>query len=473
MTRSLRLRLLFSTSVASGLILALLGFSVYAFMWHRLLAEFDVGQVTKARTIAAMVEMNGSTISFDADLEQMPEFSAKRNPEYFEIWLSDGKALARSPSLGNKELAKFPGESNPTGQPILLPDGHKGRAITLLFTVHPEHENDSAQPPAQQTATVVLAARPVEVNHALDDLSWLLTVLCTAAVVLCGVVLYRIVGREVAPVNHLASEIESLRETDLSRRLDGGKVPSELSPVVEKLNGLLGRLDQSFARERAFTADVAHELRTPLAGIQTTLEVCRSRPRESSAYETTLDECRAMTDHLQAMIENLLLLARADAGQLPIRKQRIDLCHLMQECWLPLLGQIEARHLGVQSSSSGDSLVDIDADKMRIVLRNLLDNALTYVNEGGFIRWSIDRRGNIIQITLSNTGSQVNQQDASKLFDRFWRGDPSRTDTGIHCGLGLSLCQRLLTLLGGRIRVETAAGGEFTARVELPAQGSI
>ena len=83
MIRSLRLRLLFSTSLAIAVILSLLGFSVYAFMWHRLLAEFDAGEVTKARTIAAMVEMNGSTISFDADLEQMPEFSSKRIPEYF------------------------------------------------------------------------------------------------------------------------------------------------------------------------------------------------------------------------------------------------------------------------------------------------------------------------------------------------------------------------------------------------------
>ena len=470
MIRSLRLRLLFSTSIASALILALLGFSVYGFMWHRLLAEFDAGQITKARTIAAMVEWSESNISFDADLDQMPEFSTKKNAEFFEIWLSDGKVLARSPSLGTSDLPKSPGESNPTGRAMVLPDGHKGRALTLLFTVHAEHQDEAPTPLTHQTATVVLAARPLAVNRALDDLSWLLSVLCTAAVVLCGVTLYLIVGRSVAPVKQLAGEIDSLRETDLSRRLDSRKVPSELSPVVEKLNGLLARLEESFSRERAFTADVAHELRTPLAGIQTTLEVCRSRPRESTDYESAIDDCRAMSDRLQAMIENLLLLARADAGQLPIRRQRVDLFHLMQECWLPLLPRMDARHLSVQNANTGDSVIEIDADKLRIVIRNLLDNAITYVNEGGSIHWSIDRRGDRIEMTITNTGSQINQPDAARLFDRFWRGDSSRTDTGVHCGLGLSLCQRLITLLNGQIKIETIPGGDFTVRVGLPCQ---
>jgi two-component system heavy metal sensor histidine kinase CusS len=469
MTRSLRLRLLLGTSIASALILTLLGFSVYAFMWHRLLAEFDATQITKARTIAAMVELNDATISFDADLEQMPEFSAKRNAEYFEIWLSDGKVLARSPSLGTGDLPKSPGEMNPSGHLIQLPDGHHGRLIALSFAVHAEHEDEvQTAPSSRQTATVVLAARPMDVNRALDDLSWLLSVLCAAAVVLCGAVLYRIVGRAVAPVNQLAGEIESLRETDLNRRMDPQKVPTELSPVVEKLNGLFSRLDESFARERAFTADVAHELRTPLAGIQTTLEVCRSRPRESAEYESTIDECRAMTDRLQAMIENLLLLARADAGQLPIRNQQIDLHHVMQESWLPLMPRIAGKKVDVRSANTGDCLADIDVDKTRIILRNLLDNAVTYVNEGGSIRWSIDRRESKIEITVTNTGSHVDTADAIKLFDRFWRGDPSRTDTGVHCGLGLSLCQRLIALMNGRIHVTTSTGGDFRVTVELP-----
>ncbi len=270
------------------------------------------------------------------------------------------------------------------------------------------------------------------------------------------------------PIHQLAGEIGSLKETDLARRLDLSGVPTELSPVIEKLNGLLGRLDQSFSREKAFTADVAHELRTPLAGIQTTLEVCRTRPRDSAGYELAIDECRAMAHRLQSLVENLLLLARADAGQLPVRKQQTDLYYLMQECWLPLLHRVEEKRLTTDSSNSGDCIVQIDAEKMRIILCNVIGNAVSHVPQGGSIRWSIARREKSIEIEVRNTGSLVASEDSSKLFDRFYRGDPSRTETGVHCGLGLSICQRLIRLLDGNITIETQTGGDFTVRLTLP-----
>jgi two-component system heavy metal sensor histidine kinase CusS len=467
--RSLQLRLLLSTSLASSAILALLGVSVYLLMRHRLLEEFDAALLTKARTLAAMVELNGSEITFDADLDQMPEFSAGRQPEYFEIWLSDGKVLARSPSLKGGDLPRAATEPEPHREAVALPTGHRGLQITLLFSVRPGNDDpESTQPSAiNQTGVVTVAARPFEVSQTLDDLEALLWTLCGTAVVLSGAVLVLIVRREMRPVTRLATEIGSMKETDLSRHLESDQVPVELAPVVEKLNGLLGRLDQSFSRERAFTADVAHELRTPLAGILTTLEVCRTRPRESSAYELAIDECRSMTGRLQSLIENLLLLARADAGQLLVRKQPTDLYHLMQECWLPLLDRVAAKHANVANSNSGDCTLPIDAAKMRMVLCNLLDNAVSYVPEGGSIRWCVNRIATGIAIEVTNTGSQVNADDANKLFDRFYRGDQARSDTGVHCGLGLSLCQRLMRLMGGEIRIATKIGGDFTVQLNI------
>ena len=463
--RSLRLQLLMGTSIASGAILALLGAAVYLFMWHRLLTEFDAGLVTKAHTVAGMVELSDGHVNFDADFDQMPEFTRRTRPDYFEIYLSNGTVLARSPSLGKSDLVRIPPALK--SQKLVLPDGHMGRAMTMSFPVHFEHDDSNPQRDSHQSATVILASRPIELNHTLEDLGWLLCVLCTAAVVLSGCALYRIVGQAVAPVNELASEIGQLRETDLTRRLDTDQVPAELSPVIEKLNGLLARLDASFTRERAFTADVAHELRTPLAGIQMTLDVCRSRPRETVAYETALDECRAMTNRLQALIENLLLLARADAGQLPIRRDRVDLYHLMQECWLPLLPRIEAKKLHVESRCAGATHIDIDAAKTRIVLCNLLDNAVSYVNDTGSICWSIVRSDHAIEINITNTGSEIGPADTARLFDRFYRGDPARTETGMHCGLGLSLCQRLIALLHGQIMIDSEVGGRFTASLNF------
>jgi two-component system, OmpR family, heavy metal sensor histidine kinase CusS len=464
MIRSLQLRLLLTTSLASSVILAMLSLSIYYAMQRRLVAEFDAGLKAKARTIAAMVEWNDGKITFDADLAQMPEFTNSHHPEFFEIWLKDGSVLARSATLQGKNLPRSAAVPDPTGLPALLPDGHRGRQTTLAFDIRVD-QDEVKSGMKNQTATVVLAARPILVTQTLEDLGWLLSILCGVAVVLSGAALIFITRRAMIPVNTVAEKIGAL--SDLSRRLNVYSVPLELEPVVEKLNGLLGRLEESFAREKAFTADVAHELRTPLAGLVTTLEVCRSRRREPEAYESALDDCRAMTLRLQAMIETLLMLARADAGQLPMKKQLVDLNLLTQECWQAVAGRAAQRNISVQNSVQGDCTLQIDSDKIRMVISNLLDNAVSHANDGGSIRWLLAKENDSIKIEIANTGSAVPEADAFKLFDRFYRGDQARADTGVHCGLGLSLCKRLLGLMGGRVAIETHTGGEFLVKVRF------
>jgi signal transduction histidine kinase len=282
-----------------------------------------------------------------------------------------------------------------------------------------------------------------------------------------GIVLLRVVSEGVRPVNKLAGEIESLNETALGRRFSRAAVPDELLPVVDKLNGLMGRLEGAFAREKSFTADVAHELRTPLTGLRTTLEVCRSQPRESAAYETALDECRVITDQMEAMVESLLLLARSDAGQVVVAKQKLDLSELIAETWCLFEYRAQRSNVNVLFDMPQAVVIETDPDKMRIVIQNVLDNAVSYVDPGGQIRIAVHRRGNDAIAEIANSGSQIATEDASRLFERFWRGDVARTDAGAHCGLGLSLCQRLMNLLGGQIAVETAKGGQFVLRIHI------
>ena len=284
-----------------------------------------------------------------------------------------------------------------------------------------------------------------------------------------GAVLIRVVGQSLRPVTVLASEIGALRETDLSRRLASGAVPSELTSVVDKLNGLLTRLDQAFAREKAFTADVAHELRTPLAGLRSTLEVCRLRPRESSAYESAIDECRGIVDRMEAMVESLLLLARSDAGQVAIECRDADLGTLVSQTWAQFEYRASRRGLNVTRQTPSPCLAATDPDKLQIVLHNLMDNAVSYVNEGGSICINVHSIAAIPTIEIANTGSLIAASETPRLFERFWRGGDARTDVGLHCGLGLSLTQRLMSLIGGEIDIKTTSGGQFVVSLKLPA----
>lgn len=466
---SLCLRLLAGTSLATAAVLALLGLAVYFSVRQSLLSEFDSALKVKANAFASMTEQGRDGVHFDQELQQMPEFTGGDRPEYFEVWAERGRVLARSPTLGSKDLALPEVTQGLHYWAGRLPDGRPGRFLTLAFVPGSDQEEGPSAPAAPATkAFVVVAKRTHEVDENLEQLRWLLFSLCAAAIAASGAVLLAVVNVAMRPVKRLASEIESLRETDLERRLEPRGVPNELKPVVERLNSLLGRLQSAFGRERAFTADVAHELRTPLSGLQATLDVCRSRSREPSAYEAAIDKCRGIVRQMQAMVHSLLLLARADAGQLPVSLVAVDLSLLVLESWAAFADRAAARGLRIDCDVPEGRAVNSDAEKLRIVLQNLMDNAVSYADPGSSIRIAarVESPSHVV-LEVSNSARAVLQNEIPRLFERFWRGDESRTDTGAHCGLGLSLCQRLTTLIGGTIAASTSEG-VFTVRLTLP-----
>ncbi len=473
MIRSLRLRLLLATSVASAAVLALLCVSVYAAMWHLLLSDYDAALLAQARTIASTAEQREGRVHPEFDPKQMPEFAASERPKYFELWLDDGQVLRRSDSLRGTDLPSTPVAARATAGKLVLPGTRHGRAVVLTFTPRADREREQSSPLTSaaplRTCTIAVAGTPWDAWRLLGYLGWLLLILCSTAILLSGGILLRVVSRGVRPVKSLAEEIEGLREFELAYRLSDSDVPTELAPIVEKLNGLLDRLQKAFARETAFTADVAHELRTPLAGLITTLEVCRSRTRQATEYEAAIDECTGMAERMQAMVENLLMLCRADAGHLAVKRQRVDVGAMLRDLWSMFEHRAEARRLDVQWQLVDRSAAEADPPKLQIVIQNLFDNAVSYANERGRIRISTARREKLLLVEIVNSGSAVAASDTVHVFDRFWRGDVSRSQTGVHCGLGLSLTQRLVRLLGGEITVETTAGGDFAVRLTLPA----
>jgi two-component system sensor histidine kinase QseC len=462
MTRSLRLRLFLGTSIASVLILGLLCVSIFIAMRRTLVNEFDSALLTSANSLAAMAEQNGHTVIFEADYLTMDEFTRSKTPDFFSVQIEDGKVLASSPSLNGRALNPDVPADAPVYRDRRLPNGRGGRSITISFVPRYEPDEGPRLPydaRSMQSATLILARDTGTVEATVARMRMLLLGICGLAILLSEMVLLVIVSRAMKPVRRLAGEIESLRETELSTRLACKDVPAELTPVVERLNELLGRLQQAFARERAFTADVAHELRTPLAGLQTILQVTRSRPRDRVEYEAIIDKCLKINLAMHGTIESLLLLARADAGQLPIHRKQVDLAALIGECRVPF--ESRAAERGVRFENHLFSIVSIETDpeKLRIILNNLFDNAVTYCPSNGTIRLEASTCANGAVIRISNTvPPDFRAQDIGRLFDTFWRGDSARSQTGVHCGLGLSICRRLIELLGGSISAEIRDG---------------
>ena len=460
MSRSIHTRLLAGTLAASVVVLASAGGVVYWLTRARLLAEFDAGLATRARSIAALVEEDREGFEIEAEGPALTEYSRAERPEYFQIWHPDGRVLARSESLGEGGLERPPGVE---ARGLVLPDGRRGRSVALSWPVRRERSG----PPTM--ATIAVACETASMDGMLARLGQLLVAVGVVTSGLLAAIMSWVVRRGLAPLGSLAARIDSIGEADLSARIDLPGCPRELGVVVERTNEMLGRLEAAVAREKGFTADAAHELRTPLSGLRATLEVALSRPRESAEYRRAMDECLAIARQMQTMVGNLLDLARLDAAPAGLDLRRVAVADLLAESWKPLEQRARQRGLRIAEPQANGVCVHTDREKLQQVLCNLLDNAVSYADEGGVIEAMVGQAAERVSITIRNSGSTVPPGLAARVFDRFWRGDAARHDTGLHCGLGLALCRRLVEVLGGTISVGCESGGWFEVRVELPA----
>jgi heavy metal sensor kinase len=457
---SLRRRLLVRAAAALAILFALAAGAMYLMLRTSLLADFDAALASEASALASLAEQDANRIKIELEPGELPEFRRDKRPHYFQIWDQQGNTVGASASLAQKASLTRPDDigTQPIYRNVRLPSGKPGRMIAYLFKPRFEDETQRATTAAASLRTVTMTvARPThDLDETLDQIAITLTTVSAAAILLSILLLALVIGQGLRPLGALATSIERVGVENLSDRIRVESAPRELSPVVQRLNDLLARLEAAMTREKSFTADVAHELRTPLAGLSSTLEVCASRPRESAEYQHVVAKCLAITRGLESMVNNLLLLARADAKQLVVESAPLQLGLFLRECWALFESRAADRHLDVQwmVEECGGG-VSADRDKLRIVLGNVFDNAVTYADESGRIRiegWALRGKAHV---KVTNTGSQLTPAEAAKVFDRFWRGDESRAATGTHCGLGLTLCRKVMDVIGGSIEVES------------------
>lgn len=269
------------------------------------------------------------------------------------------------------------------------------------------------------------------------------------------------------PLSALMNAADAVAEGDLSVRVPvGGR--SEFSQLTHSFNRMVEELALADQRRRNLTADVAHELRTPLQIIQGNLEgvidgVYAPTPQHIQA---TLDETR----HLARLIEDLRVLSLAEAGQLPMHWEQVEIAEVVADAVTSFEGQAEAAGLTMRAEIA-DDLPSIRADYGRLdqILSNLLANAIRHTPAGGVIgvRASVIAEG--VRIDVSDTGEGIDPADLPYIFDRFWRGDRARTHQDhANSGLGLAITRQLVHAHGGRIDVTSEVGHGTTFTVMLP-----
>lgn len=243
------------------------------------------------------------------------------------------------------------------------------------------------------------------------------------------------------PLEKLGEMVAGVDSSSLDLRFGGDQMPRELQAIVARLDALMERLEQGFLRERRFSADIAHELRTPISEIQVLADLAIEWPDECN--EVQMQKIREVGVRMQGVVETMLELARVEDGERGAAREMIDLEAMIAEVWRPYQELAKERGLSIELDLADGAPIRGQAELWRHVLGNLLANAAEYASEGGRIK--VRRLAGGISVMNSVTGFQEMQLE--KLFERFWRADESRT-SGMHCGLGLSLSKACAEAMG-------------------------
>ena len=261
-----------------------------------------------------------------------------------------------------------------------------------------------------------------------------------------------IAQRALKPVARITRTAEAITARALDQRVPLVGGDSELSRLVEVINGMLDRLEKSFGQAVRFSLDAAHELQTPLTILQGELDDAVQHAivgsEEQQRYSGLLEEVQ----RLKAIVQKLLILARADAGRLDLRLTALDLSAMI-EAAAEDAGAI-APHLQVEKQIAPGVTVKADSVLMGQVIRNLTSNAVKYNHENGLIRFQLSVRDEIVLVTIANTGAPIPGEDREKIFDRFYRVDQSRSKSVSGSGLGLSLAREIVHAHHGELRLD-------------------
>ena len=268
--------------------------------------------------------------------------------------------------------------------------------------------------------------------------------------------------RTLAPLQGLGATARRLGDGDLTQRA-ATQGPSEIRELAHNFNIMAQGLEEAERQRRNLTADVAHELRTPLSNIQGYLEAIRDGLVEPTPE--TIDTIHGQAVHLSRLVEDLRLLAQVEAGALQLYPVPVDLRELLNSCVEAVRFRAESEGISV-GLDVGDSLPETEIDPTRIsqVVGNLLDNAINHTPEGGSVTVACRPLNGSIEIAVSDTGSGISHEDLPRLFDRFYRTDPSRDRATGGAGLGLTIARRLVEAHGGTIEAwsEPGQGSRFT-----------
>lgn len=374
------------------------------------------------------------------------------------VWGPDGKQLFLS------EEAEFPENNAPLKPGQVLPKTWKG---------HDEqhYRGISGQAPTgvqgEPPAMVLLSTSLTHHDHFMQSFRLTMWAVVSLAALVSGFLGWIAASRGLAPLRNIVQRASDITANSLDQRIEAGEIPVELAVVVTTLNDMLGRLKESFDRLSDFSSDIAHELRTPVSNLLTQTQVMLSKTRSIDEYQDVLASNAEELERLSRTIADMLFLAKADNHLMVPTHEPVDLeaeISSMLEFYEPL---VEEKHL--QLSLLGHAEVDGDRLMLRRAVGNLLSNAIRHTPDHGFINIALEMDGEKASIRIENSGETIPSEHLPRLFDRFYRVDPSRQRVGEGSGLGLAITKSIALAHKGSVSV-CSVDGVTSFSLGLPAK---
>ena len=465
-TWSVALRLTLWYMASSFAILLVATVSLYLILVGNLHREEDAFLVDKIGVIRDLLRKHPSDLN---DLrEEVEQTFAPRQYErvYARVLGPDGRVIAESPRMSQRLTpsdfpAPIPLES--VSAQGISRVGMAGRPVRILAA--------RAQLGSEENAAAVIQVA-LDTDLARDLLAGYrrtLLLVLGIGLALCGLAGYWLARTSLGPLRKIAATTQRIGSSNLDERIEVARLPAEISVLALRFNAMLERLGDSFTRLSLFSADLAHELRTPVNNMRLEVEVALSRARSVEEYRETLGSCLEECERLARIIDSMLFIARADDPRTQIHKETVDVKFELER--VREYFEAPATEAGVELSvcCAPHTVAELDRMLFQRAVGNLVANGIRHTPRGGRIAIAATREGDQLLVTISDSGAGIAPMDLPHVFDRFYRADRARSTASGNVGLGLAIVRSIVSLHGGTIDAASVVGAGTQMRIRLPA----
>lgn len=480
MSHSMRRQLVTRLLLGSLLLCVAAGTGVYAYLRDETIEQWDASLLSNARSLAGLVHMRSDgRLGFEFSERTMPEFRrGAESSQYFVIQLENGSIFARSPSLEGMELPLPEPTSNTKGfYDLTMNNGRDARAVWLRFqgintttdtngsAFQSDGDKGGVTGEARPRLMLILASDRRELDETLRHVMIALLIMAIALSAGTTAVVVGVVRHGFQPLQTMADAASRIDANNLAYRFDIQILPTELAAIGQRLNDLLDRLDRAFQRERRFTADVAHELRTPIAELRTLAEVAVKWPPDQGQADRNFRSIVDIARQMEVVVTSLLALMRCQSSSVAAAREAVSVRDVVLEAWRRHADMSQARLLE-RIEVAPDLIVEADKVMLLSLFGNLFSNAVSYTPQGGRVYCRAEMTERTVIVTVSNTNPGLNDNDVTHLSEPFWRKDQARGDHQ-HVGLGLALVKAYSDAQGIDVRFALAENGLFEVRLTM------